>query len=119
LITHVSLRVRRDAPAEIQRRIAEFAQLRRRTQPNTPSVGSMFKNPPGDFAGRLIEAAGLKGHAVGGARISEIHANFFVNAGTATAADVDALIATARDAVAEAFGVRLDLEIERLGGDDG
>ncbi|HHH81574.1 MAG TPA: UDP-N-acetylenolpyruvoylglucosamine reductase, partial [Chloroflexi bacterium] len=72
-------------------------------------------NPPGDSAGRLIEAAGLKGLQLGGARISEKHANFFLNEGAGTAADVLSLIRTAQEKVAERFGVRLDLEIELLG----
>jgi UDP-N-acetylmuramate dehydrogenase len=75
----------------------------------------MFKNPPGDHAGRLIEAAGLKGVQRGGAQISPVHANFVINRGGATAADVWALIELARGEVARKFGVELELEIERLG----
>lgn len=78
-------------------------------------MGSMFKNPPGDYAGRLIEAAGLKGTRVGNAQISPKHANFFVNLGQASAADIAALIEIARAAVAESFGIQLELEIERIG----
>ena len=69
-----------------------------------PSCGSVFKNPPGDFAGRLIEAAGLKGHRVGGAQISPVHANFIANTGGATAADVLALIRRAQERVREHRG---------------
>lgn len=119
VVLRATLRVRRDDPAAIEARIAEHAEHRRRTQPTTPSVGSMFKNPPGDHAGRLIEAAGLKGARIGGARISPIHANFFVNEGGARAADVDALIALARRTVRERFGVALELEIEPIGATDG
>jgi UDP-N-acetylmuramate dehydrogenase len=75
----------------------------------------MFKNPTGDYAGRLIEAAGLKGARFGGARISEVHANFFINHGEASAADVYNLIQQARQAVYEQFGVKLELEIEIVG----
>jgi UDP-N-acetylmuramate dehydrogenase len=75
----------------------------------------MFKNPPGDYAGRLIEAAGLKGHRIGGAQISTIHANFFLNAGDATAADVIALADLARSKVKDQSGIDLHLEIERVG----
>jgi len=78
-------------------------------------MGSMFKNPPGDYAGRMIEAAGLKGTRRGDAEISQLHANFFINLGKATAADVWELIQLARRTVAEKFGVTLDLEIELLG----
>jgi UDP-N-acetylmuramate dehydrogenase len=75
----------------------------------------MFKNPPDDYAGRLIEAAGLKGIKAGGVKISEKHANFFINEGGGCAADVYALIAAAQEAVQEQFGVDLELEIELLG----
>jgi UDP-N-acetylmuramate dehydrogenase len=78
-------------------------------------MGSMFKNPPGDFAGRLIEAAGLKGARVGEAEISNLHANFFVNHGQAKAGEVYELIRRARDTVAEEFGVQLELEVELIG----
>jgi len=77
-----------------------------------PSAGSVFKNPPGDYAGRLIEAAGLKGKRVGDAEISEKHANFIINRGKARAKDVLDLIDLARSAVKEKFGVDLELEIE-------
>jgi UDP-N-acetylmuramate dehydrogenase len=75
----------------------------------------MFKNPPGDYAGRLIEAAGLKGTQVGGAQISPVHANFFVNIGSAAASDVKALIDLAQERVRRCFGVELELEIELVG----
>jgi UDP-N-acetylmuramate dehydrogenase len=89
---------------------------RRSTQPlHQPSFGSTFWNPPGRFAGQLIEAVGLKGHRVGGAMFSELHANFIVNLGTATARDVLALIRLARERVAERFGVQLETEVRRLG----
>jgi UDP-N-acetylmuramate dehydrogenase len=88
---------------------------RKASQPPGASCGSVFKNPPGDFAGRLIEAAGLKGRRVGGAEISTVHANFIVNQGGGKAADVKALIDLARRAVQEEFGVELELEIELVG----
>jgi len=118
LVRRAVLAVRRDDPTAILTRIAAHSAYRRRTQPTTPSVGSVFQNPPGDFAGRLIEDAGLKGHGEGGARISHVHANFFVNEGGAHARDVRRLIAAARSAVARRAGIRLDLEIETLGDDD-
>jgi UDP-N-acetylmuramate dehydrogenase len=88
---------------------------RRRTQPPGASLGSMFKNPAGDYAGRLIEAAGLKGTRIGGVEISSVHANFFINNDQATASDIWKLIQLARTRVQEKFGVSLELEVELLG----
>ena len=89
---------------------------RNASQPlGVPSCGSTFRNPPGDFAGRLIEAAGLKGATVGGAMVSPKHANFIVNTGTATAADIEALIARVQAAVAQHAGVALELEVRVVG----
>ena len=106
--------VRRD-PAECLERMDVYTAYRRRTQPPGASLGSMFKNPPGDYAGRLIEAAGLKGLKVGGAEISTLHANFFLNTSEARAADVFALIHQAHAAVKARFDVDLALEIELVG----
>ena len=100
---------------DIQAKMDEFASQRRRTQPPGASMGSMFKNPPGDYAGRLIETAGLKGTRIGGAEISSIHANFFVNNEHATATDIARLIDLVQKKVFEKFGVKLELEIEKLG----
>jgi UDP-N-acetylmuramate dehydrogenase len=89
---------------------------RREAQPiGEPSAGSVFRNPPGEFAGRLIERVGLKGFSRGGARISERHANFIVHAGGATAADVLGLIEVARERVARETGFHLELEIRVIG----
>jgi UDP-N-acetylmuramate dehydrogenase len=88
---------------------------RHSTQPKLRSAGSIFKNPPGDFAGRLIEAAGLKGQVAGRAQISEVHANFVVNLGGATATDVLQLASLAQDRVASRFGVELEWEVRRVG----
>ena len=76
----------------------------------------MFKNPPGDFAGRLIEAAGLKGRRIGGAEISPVHANFIANRGSATAADILGLIEAARSEVWRTAGMRLIPEVRTIGG---
>lgn len=99
----------------IQALMSEFGDRRRRTQPAGPSTGSTFKNPPGDFAGRLIEAAGLKGTRVGGVEVSQMHANFFINDGTATARNYYDLIHLVRTTVLEKFEVQLETEIEILG----
>lgn len=104
-----------DDRSELERKAAEFNEYRRRTQPPGASSGSMFKNPIGHSAGRLIDQAGLKGTSIGGAEISNMHANFFVNHGEAKAADVKALIDLARAKVLEKFGVELELEIELVG----
>jgi UDP-N-acetylmuramate dehydrogenase len=99
----------------LEQRLAEITQQRKSSQPPGATCGSVFKNPPGDYAGRLIEAAGLKGTSHGGAVISPVHANFVVNQGGATAGDVKALIDLARREVEAGTGVRLELEIELLG----
>ncbi|GAB4483186.1 MAG: UDP-N-acetylmuramate dehydrogenase [Anaerolineae bacterium] len=115
LILGAELALTPEEPAAIQARADAFTAHRRRTQPPGATLGSTFKNPPGDYAGRLIEAAGLKGTQRGGARISELHANFFLNVENATAGDVMALIEYARAEVLRHFGVLLELEIELVG----
>jgi UDP-N-acetylmuramate dehydrogenase len=102
-------------PIELAKKADEFNDYRRRTQPRGASIGSMFKNPPGEAAGRLIDQCGLKGTRVGDAEISTVHANFFVNHGRATASDVKALIDLAQQRVKEKFEIELELEIELLG----
>jgi UDP-N-acetylmuramate dehydrogenase len=102
-------------PEACKAKIQEFVAQRQATQPAGASMGSMFKNPPGDYAGRLIEEAGLKGLKRGGAQISEKHANFFVNLGTARAVDVYQLIEQAHEEVKAQFGIDLELEIELIG----
>jgi len=100
---------------EVQARMDSYNTQRRRSQPPGASLGSMFKNPEGDYAGHLIEAAGLKGIRIGGAQISKLHANFFVNDQQASAKDIWELIQLARRTVLDKFGVNLDLEVEVLG----
>ncbi len=100
---------------EVQARMETFNNRRRNTQPPGASMGSMFKNPSGDHAGRLIEAAGLKGTRIGGVEISPMHANFFVNQQDASASDVYQLIRLVQKTVKEQFDVELELEIELLG----
>ena len=99
----------------LEARVAEISIQRKAKQPPGASCGSVFKNPPGDYAGRLIEAAGLKGKRQGAAEISPVHGNFIVNNGGATAADVKALIDLARSTVRARFGVELELEIQLVG----
>lgn len=96
--------------------IKKLLEHRASTQPtNEPSCGSVFRNPPGDFAGRLIEACGLKGFKQGGAMISNKHANFIVNDGTATAADIESLIEQIIQAVAAKFAISLHREVHIIG----
>ena len=100
---------------EIEAKTRGVADKRRGALPSEPNAGSVFRNPPGDYAGRLIEASGLKGSRRGGAVISPRHANVIVNDGAATAADVLALMHEARDTVRERFGITLAPEVELLG----
>jgi UDP-N-acetylmuramate dehydrogenase len=104
-----------DDPDAIRARMSENIAYRKRTQPGGASLGSIFKNPPGDYAGRLIEAAGLKGAQIGGAVVSPVHANFFINQQTATAADYYALIRHVQSSVLDHSGVQLEPEIEIIG----
>jgi len=92
-----------------------FRERRKATQPPGASMGSMFKNPAGDYAGRLIEAAGLKGTRIGNAEISAVHANFFINHGETKARDIRSLIELAQKTVYEKFGISLELEVELIG----
>jgi UDP-N-acetylmuramate dehydrogenase len=119
VLTRARCRVRRGAEGEIQEdgRLAKAdVERRRATQPLTqPNSGSVFVNPQGDYAGRLIEQVGLKGARRGGAQISEKHANFIVNLGDATAADVVELIALARNTVLSATGIELHPEVRLVG----
>jgi len=103
-------------PAQVRGEMERYFKKRKLTQPTgLPSAGSVFKNPAGQPAGKLIEQAGLKGLQVGGARVSLRHANFIVNAGSARAADVYALVKMVQEKVLAASGVRLELEIQTIG----
>ncbi len=115
VILAARLKLQWSDPSSVQAKMDEYTAHRRRTQPPGASMGSMFKNPPGDYAGRLIEAAGLKGTRIGDAEISPIHANFFINHGGATSTDIGRLIQTAREKVARQTGIKLELEVELLG----
>jgi UDP-N-acetylmuramate dehydrogenase len=116
LITGAWFQLRPGDGAAAKEQMARWTAERLRTQPiKSKNCGSVFKNPPDDSAGRLVEAAGLKGAREGGALISAKHANFIENTGGATAADVRRLIGRAQAAVAERFGVTLDPEVEMIG----
>jgi UDP-N-acetylmuramate dehydrogenase len=115
VVLSASLALQHSTPEAVQARMNEFTERRHQTQPPGASMGSMFKNPPGDAAGRLIDLAGLKGTRIGDAQISTLHGNFFINHGQATAVDIYQLIDLARSQVARKLGVNLELEIECLG----
>jgi UDP-N-acetylmuramate dehydrogenase len=104
-----------DDPQAIKQRMEEYNAYRKRTQPPGASLGSIFKNPVGDYAGRLIEASGLKGYRIGGVEVSQKHANFFVNTGESTASDYYALIRQVQETVLQKQGIQLEIEIELLG----
>jgi UDP-N-acetylmuramate dehydrogenase len=108
--------LKRGSGAESRAKITELLKRRIAAQPlNEPNAGSVFRNPQGDYAARLIEACGLKGHAIGGAMISDKHANFIVNRGAARGADIEALILLAERSVTEKFGIALEREVRIVG----
>ena len=115
VVAAATLRLRPAPREEIDARLAGVRERRKRALPTEPNAGSVFRNPPGDHAGRLLEACGLKGRRVGGTVVSERHANVVVNAGGATAADVRALMDEMRETVRGRFGVELVPEVEDLG----
>jgi UDP-N-acetylmuramate dehydrogenase len=115
VVVRAALETREGDPREVKDRISSIRRARRAAQPAGATAGSTFKNPPGDFAGRLLEAAGLKGRAVGAAIVSERHANFIVNRGGATAREVLKLIRLMEREVFARFQVRLELEVKVVG----
>jgi UDP-N-acetylmuramate dehydrogenase len=111
-----TFKLKRGSSKDSRRKIAELLKRRIATQPlNDPNAGSVFRNPKSDYAARMIEACGLKGHAIGGAAISDKHANFIVNRGGARAADIEALIELAERRVKEKFGIVLEREVRIVG----
>lgn len=116
VVTRVRFRLHAGDVSESQRKMEADLAYRKRTQPlSQPNFGSVFTNPPGHFAGALIEKVGLKGHRIGNAQISTLHANWIVNLGGATARDVTALMAEAQRRVLDDAGVQLTPEVKRLG----
>jgi UDP-N-acetylmuramate dehydrogenase len=117
VIAEVEYRLSPRPPEEIKALVSELIAQRKATQPtNKRTFGSVFKNPDHELgAGRMLEACGLKGHRIGGAVISPMHANFIENAGGATTADALALVAEARRRARERFGVELEHEVQLLG----
>lgn len=116
IIVSVKIQLEKEEPGIVNKRITENLKTRNATQPlDMPSGGSVFKNPPGDYAGRLIEEAGLKGKRSGGAMISPKHANFIVNTGNAKAQDVLSLITLVRKEVRDRSGIDLEPEIHVIG----
>lgn len=102
-------------PKALQEQVQQLTQRRKQTQPKQPSAGSFFKNPKNDYAGRLIEACGLKETRVGGAQVSSVHANFIINHQHATANDVYSLSETVRETVYQRFHVLLENEVKLVG----
>ena len=115
IVLAAELSLKNATKEEVSAKIGLFSERRKSTQPPGASMGSMFKNPQGDYAGRLIESAGLKGTRIGNAEISTVHGNFFVNHGKTKAADIRALIELAQRTVQGKFGIALELEIELVG----
>jgi UDP-N-acetylmuramate dehydrogenase len=125
IVLETTVRLRQEAQEHLNEAVAEMFEWRQRGTPfNQPCCGSVFKNPAGpswkqrdgpQTAGQLIEAAGLKGFTVGGAQVSPMHANYFVNTGGATAADVRGLIAQVQKVVQDKFGVCLEPEVKLIG----
>ena len=115
IVLSAMLRLKNSTKEEVSVKIDEFSERRKTAQPPGASMGSMFKNPAGDHAGRLIEAASLKGTRIGNAEISTKHGNFFINHGETKAEDVRALIRLTQQTVREKFGVELELEVELAG----
>ncbi|MDY0017611.1 MAG: UDP-N-acetylmuramate dehydrogenase [Candidatus Delongbacteria bacterium] len=116
IVTGAVFALEKGDPEAVSSKMAEYSALRRSKQPlNYPSCGSVFKRPAEGFAGKFIEEAGLKGKTIGGAMVSDLHAGFIINTGTATAQDVLSLIKLIKITVKEKFGVELNEEVIYLG----
>jgi UDP-N-acetylmuramate dehydrogenase len=116
VVTSVTLKLDKGSTGEIKEKTWELMELRNKKQPvSLPSAGSFFKRPPGNFAGKLIQDAGLKGLSVGGAKVSELHAGFIVNDKNATATDIIDLMHLVQHTVYDKFGVNLEPEVRIIG----
>jgi UDP-N-acetylmuramate dehydrogenase len=115
VVLSAELSLKNSTQEDVTVKIQQFSAHRKATQPPGASMGSMFKNPAGDYAGRLIEVSGMKGTRIGNAEISPLHGNFFINHGNTRAADIRALIQLVHKTVKEKQGVDLELEIEFVG----
>jgi UDP-N-acetylmuramate dehydrogenase len=115
MVLSAELALKNSTKEEVTVKIQQFSAHRKVTQPSGASMGSMFKNPNGDYAGKLIETAGLKGTRIGNAEISPLHGNFFINHANTKAEDIRALIQLVQKTVKEKQGVELELEIELIG----
>lgn len=116
VITDATFRLREEEPAQINKIVESLMSKRRHTQPyGIGTAGSVFKNPPGKYAGQILETVGAKGMQIGGARVSSKHANFIENTGNASAADVRELMLSLQHLAADKFGVTLEPEIELVG----
>jgi UDP-N-acetylmuramate dehydrogenase len=115
IVLSAALSLKNATKEEVSVKIEQFSERRKASQPPGASMGSMFKNPAGDYAGRVIEVAGLKGTRIGNAEISTLHGNFFINHDRTKASDIRALIDLTRKTVKEKCNVELELEIELIG----
>jgi UDP-N-acetylmuramate dehydrogenase len=115
VVLRAAYALRTGDPDELKARIKEFRSQRMNGSPNRPSCGSTFKRPEGDYPGRVIEVAGLKGTKVGQIEVSPVHANYFVNHGGGTAKDALKLIKLVKETVKEKLGIELELEVKILG----
>ena len=115
IVLCAELRLENSTKEAVSTTIEQFGAHRKATQPPGASMGSMFKNPNGDYAGKLIDTAGLKGTRIGNAEVSPVHGNFFLNHGSTRAEDIRALIELVMKTVKEKHGVDLELEVELVG----
>lgn len=115
IVLRAAYALRTGDPEELKARVKEFRSQRMNGSPNRPSCGSTFKRPEGDYPGRVIEVAGLKGTKVGQIEVSPVHANYFVNHGGGTAKDALTLIMLVKETVKEKLGIELELEVKILG----
>jgi UDP-N-acetylmuramate dehydrogenase len=115
IVLCAELRLQNSTREAVSTTIEQFSAHRKATQPPGASMGSMFKNPDGDYAGKLIDTAGLKGARIGNAEVSPVHGNFFINHGATRADDIRALIELVMKTVKEKHGVDLELEVELVG----